>query len=182
MAIWKPGDAEQVPAPKQLRILTSDADADWQELELGTTANNHIQNFQSSKPVDAYALHTMNLELAPFAAVVTERAKPTAMYNCHGLVFGSRRTEINDDGVLSLIISDDSYKQVDKADALPGDVLLYFHENGGIEHSALVLAMGDAEFGVPLVVSKWGGGGEYIHRANQCPYNYSTSRYFRIIR
>lgn len=33
---------------------------------------------------------------------------------------------------------------------------------------------------IPVIVSKWGKYSEFIHRANNCPYDYSRTKFFRV--
>jgi hypothetical protein len=74
----------------------------------------------------------------------------------------------------------DEYEEVAKKDLLMGDIILYYGEKGDIEHSGIVVGIPDPEFGIPMIVSKWGKFKEKLHMANQCPYNYNTVRYHRI--
>lgn len=109
-----------------------------------------------------------------------ERCQATGLFNCHGLTFASRRTCIADAQDVRTILSDDNYVEIRQADTLPGDVVIYEGERGDVEHSGIVVEPGDATFGIPRVVSKWGAYKELIHSANNCPYNYAGARYYRI--
>ena len=107
------------------------------------------------------------------------RTKPTGFFNCHGLTFGSRRAEITNPAEVKKILTDDQYIQVNRDDALPGDVILYY-SNGDIEHSGILTTKPDPPLYVPLVYSKWGSYCEIIHLANNCPYDYSQTQFYRI--
>jgi hypothetical protein len=111
---------------------------------------------------------------------VTSRRESTATYNCHGMTFASRRTGIYEVAAVELIMTDDGYREIDAQQAMPGDVVLYF-EPEGLAHSGLVVAvdrLGAAT--VPIVLSKWGIAGEYVHTVWRCPYpRASETRYYR---
>lgn len=81
-----------------------------------------------------------------------------------------------------MILEDDCYREVPKENVLPGDILLYIStEYSDIEHSAIVIeAPSEDTLQIPKVVSKWGKGPEVIHYANNCPYDFSVARYFRV--
>lgn len=165
-------------------ILSSDAPPSdrWPKIALGTRKNAHIDNNQCMDPVSPLDLQSIeNLERR-YAGMLTRRNGPTAMYNCHGLSFASRRTRITEDKPIRLVLSDDCYEDVRVSAVLPGDLLLYVSvQSGDIRHSALVVSKPDDQFGYPMVVSKWGSGPEYIHRAHQCTYfEGATLVYYRV--
>lgn len=108
------------------------------------------------------------------------RTSPSPIYNCHGLTFASRRTGIYEIEALHRIINDDGYKKIKTEDVLPGDIIIYYGENGDIEHSGVVLSKPDKLLKIPLVVSKWGKYREVIHMANNCPYNFGSIEYYRV--
>lgn len=110
-----------------------------------------------------------------------ERSGPTGMYNCHGLTFASRRTRIWNPVEVDKILRDDDYVEVDRADVLPGDVVVYY-QNGDLQHSGTVVELGQVgSVPTPRIVSKWGNGQETIHSLNDCPYSTgATVRYYRI--
>jgi hypothetical protein len=49
-------------------------------------------------------------------------------YSCHGLTFASRRTKITDPEAIANIIADDRYDQIDRREARPGDVIVYYRD------------------------------------------------------
>jgi hypothetical protein len=64
---------------------------------------------------------------------------------------------------------------------MPGDVIIYFGDDGDAEHSGIVLTSPkDSQLRVPQVLSKWGKFSEFIHWANQSPYNFAFVKYYRI--
>lgn len=91
------------------------------------------------------------------------------IYNCHGLTFGSRRTRLFE---VDKILKEDSYKRIDKDEVHEGDVAIYIREEG-VVHSGIVIGVihGNKLLSqMPLILSKWGVYGEYVHRYNCCPY------------
>jgi hypothetical protein len=80
--------------------------------------------------------------------------------------------------MVHLILKDDSYDEVPAKDAMPGDVILYFHE-GDIEHSGVVVSEPGTLL-VPYVCSKWGKYSEVVHLANRCPYSFELTKYYRV--
>lgn len=85
-------------------------------------------------------------------------------YNCHGLTFASRRTRVFDTPEVQLILGDDSYTEVPIETVLPGDVIVYYADDGQITHSGIVVANPDQIPRTPVIVSKWGSGPEIVHR------------------
>ena len=109
------------------------------------------------------------------------RADSTPIYNCHGLTFASRRTGIHDVASINEILSEDEYGEVTLGQALPGDLVLYFSDEGDIEHSAILVTPPQREtLMIPKVLSKWGKFWEVIHNANDCPYNFGRAKFYRI--
>jgi hypothetical protein len=103
---------------------------------------------------------------------------PSRKYNCHGLSFASRRTWIEEDTEIKKIIKDDDYQVVPFAGVLPGDIAVYYAENGDAEHSGIVVRVD--EMRVPIILSKWGFCQEVIHHVAQCPYDAKNVLYYRI--
>lgn len=106
------------------------------------------------------------------------RNGPSGYYNCHGLVFASRRTSIFPEDIRRILI-EDGYRQIGEQDVLAGDVVLYNNSDGDIEHSGIVIRR--PELRIPWVVSKWSTGEEFLHPALACPYNEGiTLTYHRV--
>lgn len=109
------------------------------------------------------------------------RTNPLPFYNCHGLVFASRRTRIWDPAVVAQILIEDGFEAIDRDSTLAGDVVIYCDDQGTIEHSAVLLeAPSRDNFYLPLVYGKWGFGKEWIHSLSNCPYAAENIRYYRI--
>ncbi|NQS97212.1 MAG: hypothetical protein HQ591_02050 [candidate division Zixibacteria bacterium] len=97
------------------------------------------------------------------------------------MTFASRRTGIFDSQEIHQILKDDKYKLIALDEVLPGDIILYFSDDGDIEHSGLVItAPTKSLFGFPMIVSKWGAGHEFIHSAVIHEYSKSNIRCYRV--
>lgn len=83
------------------------------------------------------------------------------IYNCHGLTFASRRTRVIDVQGIERVLIDDNWVELEMRDVLPGDIVIYYSEEGEPNHSGIVVEVFD--LGVPKIRSKWGSAGEYIH-------------------
>jgi len=90
------------------------------------------------------------------------------------LTFASRRTRICEDHIVKLIIKDDSYIQIDSASVKAGDIVLYVNIDGEIDHSGIVVQESSNPIEGHLILSKWGGGAEVIHRLNDVPNAYGN--------
>ena len=159
-------------------IISGTQDPIERSIRLDTALGNPIQNSQIFE-ISTFERNQFS-SLKKWNQTGTIRTAPTPRYNCHGMTFASRRTGIAEREVIAQILHEDGYIEVPAAQALPGDVILYFAEDGDAEHSGIVATEPDKDLHVPKVISKWGKYAEFIHWANQCPYNFSMARYFRI--
>jgi hypothetical protein len=148
-------------------------------IHLQTRAGNDIPNGQSHE-FSAYERNCFP-KLERDHPTAKFRAKPNPTYNCHGLVFASRRTGIYDAAAIKMILQDDGYTLVGvrRDEVLPGDVIIYYTDLGDFSHSGLVLSW-EADMLAPIVLSKWGRYKEVIHSANDCPYYPCIIKYYRI--
>lgn len=103
------------------------------------------------------------------------------VFNCHGLAFASRRSGISDTTAISRILEDDHYERISREEVCAGDIILYVSaQDGDFEHSGVVTDTPQPPLFVPKIWSKWGFGAEVVHLANDCPYDFSQARYYRI--
>lgn len=105
-------------------------------IELATVLNHPIPNIQIlelslDERRQAQDYHRR------FGSSVEPRGAACAQYNCHGMTFASRRTNVTLDEAVELIIEDDNYVKIDDGSIKPGDVALYF-KGGRVEHSGIV--------------------------------------------
>lgn len=153
--------------------------SDETSIILQTRMRNDIPNSQSHEISPSEANQFRDCEKThPYAKF---RPPPNPIYNCHGLVFASRRTGIDRSDILCTVLDDDGYTEIVRDEVLPGDIILYYNEDGDIEHSGIVITKpDDMQLRIPQVVSKWGRYKEVVHSANDCPYSFANVRYFRV--
>ena len=146
-------------------------------LLLHTRRGNRIENEQSSE-ISLFERKTFEDTLRRYPMAIP-RTDCIPFYNCHGMTLASRRTWIFETATIRKILDDDGYSEVLTGNALPGDLAVYYEPNGEISHTGIVIReKGPSDF-FPTLVSKWGGGAEVIHVANNCPYDPSNIRYYR---
>ena len=146
-------------------------------IRLETSRRTGIENYQS---LDISQFErNWNAEIPKLHPRITARTGMSALYNCHGLTFASRRTRISDTAEVRRILEDDRWEEVELRDVLAGDVVVYFGKEGEANHSGIIVDI-DKDLKLPLVCSKWGSGGEYIHQLSDCPSMYGPiSKFYR---
>lgn len=129
-------------------------------------------------PVFTCALDIATEECQDSPAVMTSgfvirREPPNPRYNCHGWVFGAGSFVLKARDV-ETILADNGYYEVSRPDV--GDIVVYRDDQGRIIHTAVV--RGILDDGTPLLESKWGFGGRFLHRPHEQAYslNYSYLR------
>ena len=141
-----------------------------QGLPLFAFDGSPIPNSIDADPSDGYvALARDGFRFAINAA--TQLRGPTGRYNCHGLVFASRRTNIpppNIDYSIDDLLNHDGYRRVSRAPRV-GDVAVYRNDKGSIEHTGIV-CNADPGMLTPRIWSMWGGLGEFVHAPSATPY------------
>lgn len=153
----------------------------WSHLDLETTKGNQISNYQDSQVIDKNIENgCRDIYKNRYPAMVERTTSPTSIYNCHGMVFGSRRTQIDESTSVRKILEDDGYKKVSPENVMAGDVIIYI-VNGDIEHSGIVVHPPIPEnFNQAIIISKWGPFTEVLHPVHQSPYDSTTIEYYRI--
>ena len=150
-----------------------------QSIILQTRKGTNITNYQS-REISQFNKNYFNKIENDYPNAL-KRTKPSGLYNCHGMTFASRRCFIENSEQIFLILSDDDYIEIDHKNVLPGDIVLYFSKDGDIEHSGIVIEKPEPPFYIPKIVSKWATHAEFIHYANDCPYEKTNIKYFRIV-
>jgi hypothetical protein len=152
-------------------------------IELHTRANKRIENTQ------AWQLSLWDWKT--FAEVVEkfDRAKKVAdacpVYNCHGLIFASRRTAV--DSAVFPILTDDGFEEISAKDVRVGDIALYLDERGEASHTGFIIGLekifDGSDLLIPKVWSKWGKGPEMVHLVPDCGFFVSDEliKYYRLI-
>jgi len=146
----------------------------------GGSIPNHIDPDPSPSLVELARKGVSSL----LQASVKNLGPPTGRYNCHGLVFASRRTNIPPvgmDDVLDIdnILGEDQYDPVSLSQV--GDIVVYRRSTGEVDHTGFVSRV-DSLGSQPIVWvwSMWGGLGEFEHRVEHSPYNDCTPEFWRL--
>jgi hypothetical protein len=150
------------------------------QLDLATKDNTHINNRIGVNGRNPQQISKF-IGFSQKFLTATMRSENTDQYNCHGLVFASRRTNIDDSNEVKKILDKDKYMEIESHKVLPGDIIIYYAEDGDAEHSGIVISEPDPNFHIPKIISKWGLLEEYIHMANDSKYDFSNIKYYRLI-
>lgn len=106
-------------------------------------------------------------------------------YNCHGLVFASRRTNIDSPDIpvdVQMLLRWDRYRPIDPPPQV-GDVAVYAAGNGRVEHTGFVSSVyppSGSDKTRWKVWSKWGILPEYEHEEYATPYRDLSVSYWRL--
>jgi hypothetical protein len=148
------------------------------QLRFETAARRVFVGYQDTE-VSAFELNWAKAIPRLFPRAI-ERTKVCPRYNCHGLTFASRRAKVMAKApVILMLLEDDSLKEVHELrHVLPGDVVVYYPEDESEANHSGIVVEHDTAYGEPLVVSKWGNAGEYIHRLSDCPSIYGPKKKF----
>jgi hypothetical protein len=101
---------------------------------------------------------------------IEKRREATASYNCYGMALSTRRgwIDLND---VQTVLTDDGYRKIVGSEVPSrGDLVLY-KDSLTIEHIGLIVDIHPlgGSF-IPLVLSKWGPGPEFIHSVARTPF------------
>ncbi len=116
---------------------------------------------------------------------IKQLGPPTGRYNCHGLVFASRRTcippsHLPDSVNIDDLLREDLYERVNSQPQV-GDVVVY-RANSEIDHTGYVACVEDLRgLTTVWVWSKWGALEECVHPVNTSPYEDCTIEYWRLV-
>lgn len=151
-------------------------------LRLDTRRLSHVDNHYDEQAATAFDEHLSRQFRQQYLSATHRPTAPCYTYNCHGLTFGARRTQITSAAEVRKILNDDAYVEIEFKDICVGDIIIYVAEDGDIEHSGLIVdIVPDPK--VPRVLSKWGGAHEVVHAWRDCPYNNSTRfEFYRIVK
>ncbi len=152
------------------------------EIKLETSKGNPIDNYQIFEISQFERNQFCDYSKDKFISAKF-RTSPSPQYNCHGMSFASRRTNIDKSTEIRKILLDDGYEKISQKQTLEGDLALYVtSENGDIAHSATITNVEHADNNISriIVVSKWGKFREVIHNLNDSPYQNCTIEFYRL--
>jgi cell wall-associated NlpC family hydrolase len=151
-----------------------------QPIGIQTRFANDIPNEFNPTPPHEQDVTTCKALITSYPKAETRTREPSYGYNCHGLTFAARRTQVVSSVDVQYILSEDGYVSVPMAQALPGDIVIYqSQESGEYEHSGIVVERKASLMG-PKIVSKWGASQEFIHYYADCPYMPSNVTFYRM--
>lgn len=139
-----------------------------------TLSGQEIPLFASMEPPDATLEEAEWLTQGEWEYRVIRVADANRDSNCHGHVFGHQRHWVLGRYV-DVILKENQYAEVENP--LEGDVAVYRDPAGQVTHTGIV--RGRMPDGLPLVESKWGALGIYLHTAADCPYGRDSITFFR---
>lgn len=156
-----------------VHIIGRGTERDRASLNLYTTGNRtRIENERPDQERATEALRAARRYAFETSPTATCRSL-TAMYNCVGLVFASRRTVVDCEH-LEVILRDDGYRPIPREKVIEGDIVVY-HRDNQPQHVGIISRLEDMS---PLrnrsliqvwVQSQWGEDGEYIHKMEEVP-------------
>jgi len=165
--------------------------APW-SIPLGTHLGTNIPN-ETSVPQLSLAGSRLKTEDS-YRATWTSRRSPIAGYNCFGHVFACRRTALYGDADIEEVLCEDGFGEIhNEADWAPGDVVVYFDDDGPMhagelvrfDHVPIGLMDGPQEpqARVPIVLSKLDDvSGEYEHKLAEYTGTHGESLTFKVYR
>lgn len=147
-------------------------------IELQTSLGKDIPNLQLTTESSLLMQKQISQLKSKYIGVIFKSA-PSSLYNCHGMTFANRRTGIYEVENITAILEDDKYFQIDINNILAGDIVLYYSDNGDIEHSGIVVEINNTEPVDIKILSKWGDAHETIHSLYLCPYELKYIKFYR---
>jgi hypothetical protein len=145
------------------QILDEGGIGDRNRIELATSKNRRIPNARPSERAPDALAAAMKLCTENHPTVRVRSLSAT--YNCIGMVFANRRNWI-DPSHVQMILDDDGYREVDRKDVRPGDIVIYRDVDGSLTHAGVVISnepdLASAHWKT-TVLSQWGADGEYFH-------------------
>ena len=104
------------------------------------------------------------IELSSMARLAMYRGEAAPQINCHGWVFSGQHTIKGED--VPIILKENGYVEVDQPKL--NDLVVYT-DNGVVLHTGLVCGVFGE--GTPMIQSKWGITGIYVHLVDEQPYS-----------
>jgi hypothetical protein len=163
-------------------LIGRGSEQDRAALHLWTMGNrSYIAN---ERPDDEKAPEALQaaLKLVQGISPTAKCRSLTAMYNCVGMVFASRRTFVDSDH-LDTILRDDGYRQIPKDEADQGDLVVY-RQDRVAKHVGIIYEFRDVAID-PVhprkevwVLSQWGENGEYLHKIDEVSPLYGNKKEF----
>lgn len=146
-----------------------------------------IPNHIDPDPTDEVVAYAESAFQRLLVASCTRLGPASGRYNCHGLVFAARRTNIPPSTLphsidIDRILNADVYEKIEPVPQV-GDLIIYRSSDGFIDHSGLVSRVEKVgKQPIVFVWSMWGALGEFEHREEISPYQACNREYWRLKR
>jgi len=161
-------------------LLDSSGSPSHKNIEVQTRLGSSIDNIQPWH-YSPFEWNQLGVGVAKYEALGAFRVSGTCpIYNCHGLTFASRRTQVDwTPETIAMILKEDGFEQIPDRQAQIGNVVIYYGDDGKPDHSGIVVGK-QREFDIPLIWSKWGKGYEMVHPLGACEWSGMLTRFYRI--
>jgi len=153
-------------------IINPGSPKDKAAIPLATKLGNHIPNERRLEQIPSILREGIVFCEKNYSDIKLRSI--TATYDCLGMVFAARRTWI-EDKYLDWILKEDNYRCLSNITELERGDLVVYRNKGRASHVGIVVNIirpltKEAKWEVE-VLSKWGAGGEYIHKMERVvPY------------
>jgi hypothetical protein len=149
-------------------VVEPGSEKDANSVLLGTLRTRHIRNERRPEWKPADLREGVAICKKSFPDLITRSV--TAIYNCVGMVFATRRTWV-DTSLVYKLLADDGYERLTSIDdAQVGDVAVYKTSTGTVMHVGVFIEKNAdvqrARFSF-RILSKWGPWAEFIHRPDE---------------
>jgi len=148
---------------------------DKRSIGLATRKGNYIENARKEERAPDAMRSAYEMFKKQHSSI--EARSLSASYNCMGMVFASRRTNIDVERAIKLILKDDEYVQVvEIKNVQKGDIVVYYKDERPTHVGVVVnieKIVGNASWDI-TILSQWGNDGEYFHNVSDVPVLYGT--------
>lgn len=148
-------------------IFNEGSQQDTKSIDLATRAGTFINNVKEPERRPSVWSEVKNVHNNHSSA---ELMSQTSIYNCMGMIFASRRTSIDIEDWLEMILIEDEYRKLNSVqDALLGDIIVY-ERNEKLSHVGLLIEKNLTATSIDyIVLSQWGADGEWKHHMYDVP-------------
>lgn len=159
------------------RTLSSNDDISY---DLGGFVTTHdglsVPYYIPSRDFTASEIADYNSDLSIYGG--TRVAEPDATYNCHAYAwYHAKHLDAYWINSIQAFVNDSACTRLTASDTIQvGDIIVYMDSRHDLAlHSGVVDSINSD--GSPVIRSKWGAGGEYLHTVNQVPSTYLPGSY-----
>ena len=158
-------------------LVDEGGESDANAVLLGTRSSRHIPNQKRPEWHPDDLREALQMCLRDFPMI--EARSVTAIYNCVGMVFATRRTWV-EPNLVPTLLSDDGYRPLNRLeDGQVGDVAIYRTADNDIEHIGLIAERREDLEAATVshrIMSKWGPWAEFLHEPDHVYSSYGELR------